>query len=83
MTQTSTLVTWQTTLRNLEIQYNSRLKSFVEESIGMNDVNFIMQSLYPGPYQVVEKYLPSRGIFGLELQFSNPKDKTMCLLRWG
>mgnify|MGYP003340054405 FL=1 len=48
----------------------------------MQDVNDIMQEYHPGPYRVVEKYLKDRMVVGFELEFDDPKEKTMWLLRW-
>lgn len=69
-------MTWQTTLRELELKYNDW-----GNKMGMEDINLLMQVLYPGPYRVVEKYLPDRQVFGFVLKFTHPKEKTFWLLK--
>jgi hypothetical protein len=73
--------TWQDYLRELEIKYNNWAKTYPTTEMSTKDVNDIMQDLYPGPYRVVEKYLPDRMVIGLSLEFDNPKEQTFWLLR--
>jgi hypothetical protein len=47
----------------------------------MKDVNEVMQALYPGPYRVVEKYLTDRMLFGFSLEFDDPHEKIIWLLK--
>jgi hypothetical protein len=47
----------------------------------MKDVNDLMQDLYPGPYRVVEKYLTDRMIFGFSLEFDDPREEIIWLLK--
>lgn len=73
--------TWQDYLRELELRYNSWKHTYNTQGMGMKDVNEIMQGLYPGPYRVVEKYLPDRMVIGFSLEFDDPKEKTLWLLK--
>ena len=73
-------VTWQNTLRELELKY--KVRTFNGYGMGMKDVNDIMQDLYPGPYRVVEKYISGSMNFSFELEFDDPKEKTFWLLKW-
>ena len=76
---------WKITLETLEIKYNKWINTYNAYNapeIGMQDVNDIMQEYHPGPYRVVEKYLKDRMVVGFELEFDDPKEKTMWLLRW-
>ena len=76
-------VTWQKKLMELELKFASWLKiGNVSREGGLVDVNEMMQAWYPGPYRVVEKYLPDRMVFGFVLEFNDPREKTMWLLRW-
>jgi hypothetical protein len=76
-------VTWQKKLMELELKFASWLKiGNVSRECGLVDVNEMMQAWYPGPYRVVEKYLPDRMVFGFVLEFNDPKEKTVWLLRW-
>ena len=49
---------------------------------GLADANEMMQGRYPGPYRVVEKHYEDFDSFGLELEFDDPKEKTLWLLKW-
>lgn len=49
---------------------------------GLSDVNEMMQAIYPGPYVIVEKYSSQKGRFALDLEFENPADRTLFVLRW-
>ena len=74
--------TWQEKLRELELKFASWLKiGNVSREDGLVDVNEMMQAWYPGPYHVVEKYLPDRMVFGFILEFDDPKEQTMWMLK--
>jgi hypothetical protein len=73
--------TWQDWLRELELKYNTGRNTFATTEMTLKRVNDIMQDLYPGPYCVVERYLPGRMVFGLILEFDDPKEQTFWLLR--
>lgn len=73
---------WQKTLRELQLKYNNWVNTYNTTEMGMKDVNDLMQDLYPGPYRVVGKYLPDRMIIGFELEFDDPKEQTIWLLKW-
>ena len=73
--------TWQDWLRQLELEYNTGRNTFATTEMTLKRVNDIMQDLYPGPYRVVEKYLPDRMVFGFSLEFDDPKEQTFWLLR--
>lgn len=73
---------WQKTLRELQLKYTIWIKTFNSPETGMEDVNIIMQTLYPGPYRVVDKYLPDIKIIDLQLEFDDPKEQTIWLLKW-
>ena len=64
-------ISWKQYLVNLEQLHSD-----------MNRVNELMQKYYPGSYTVVEKYIPSRQLFGFVLEFSDPKEETIWLLKW-
>jgi len=49
---------------------------------GLADATDLMQELYPGPYRVVEKDGESIDSVRLELEFDDPQEKTLWLLRW-
>jgi len=70
--------TWQDYLRELELRCCHWV---VKNKLSMQDVNAIMQDLYPGPYRVVEKYLLGRMVIGLSLEFDDPKEETFWLLK--
>lgn len=73
---------WQTTLRELQLKYSIWIKTFNSPETGMQDVNDIMQTLFPGPYRVVGKYLPDIKIIDLELEFDDPREQIIWLLKW-
>ena len=74
---------WKSTLRNLELKFNSWTKmDNVSTAEGLVDVNEIMKKHYPGNYDVIEAFLPERGVFGFKLVFQTPQDETLFLLRW-
>lgn len=72
-------ISWKHYLINLE---HLHLLHPYQKDWDMNRVNEIMQKYYPGSYTVVEKYIPSRQLFGFVLEFSDPKEETMWLLKW-
>ena len=73
------MLSWQITLKELEIQHQHWLRTYHRTNI--TNVNEIMQELYPGPYRVVEKYLPDNVLIHFELEFDDPKEQTMWLLK--
>lgn len=74
---------WQDKLKELELKFASWLKiGNVSREGGLEDVNMMMRTWYPGNYAVVEAYDVKRGVFGFKLVFANPKEETMWLLRW-
>jgi hypothetical protein len=76
--------TWQDHLQELELQYNNSISTYNTQEITMKDmkhVNEVMQALYPGPYRVVEKYLTDRMVFGFSLEFDDPHEKIIWLLK--
>lgn len=70
--------TWQDHLQELELQYNDWDTT---TEMDMKHVNEVMQALYPGPYRVVEKYLTDRMLFGFSLEFDDPHEKIIWLLK--
>lgn len=73
--------TWRDHLRELELKYNCWRNTFHTTEMGMKDVNDLMQVLYPGPYSVVEKYLTDRMLFGFSLEFEDPHEELVWLLK--
>lgn len=73
--------TWQDYLQELELKYNNWRNNFATTEMGLQDVNEIIQDLYPGPYTVEEAYIPSRQVIGFVLKFTDPKDETFWLLK--
>lgn len=73
--------TWQDYLRELELRYNNWRHTYNTHDMGMEDVNEFMQDICPGPYRVVEKYLPDRMAIGFSLEFDNPEEQTFWLLK--
>jgi hypothetical protein len=49
--------------------------------MGMKDVNDLMQDLYPGPYRVVAHNRSDPMVIGFSLEFDDPKEQTLWLLR--
>lgn len=41
-----------------------------------------LQQKWPGNYRIEEFYNPKKGRIDLRLQFNDPKEETMWLLRW-
>ncbi len=75
-------ITWQEYLIQLQRKYASWTKLGQQcEGDGLADATEMMQAKYPGPYHVVEKYNAGRGYFTLELEFDDPKEKTLWLLK--
>ena len=76
------MLTWQEKLVQLELKFASWSKiGNVSRENGLIDVNLMMQGYYPGPYTVVESYIPSRGVFGFKLKFEDPQQETIWLLK--
>lgn len=73
--------TWQDYLRELEQKYMNWRNTFSKTEMSLQSVNEIMQELYPGPYRVVERYLPDRMVVVLILEFDDPKQETFWLLK--
>lgn len=74
---------WKDKLRELELKFARWLKvGNVSREEGLEDVNLMMRSWYPGNYRVVELYPdPDVGV-KFQLVFDDPKEETMWLLRW-
>jgi len=71
-------------LRELQARHTSWTKlGMSAPNDGMASVNRAMQNRYPGSYQVLERYDHVRGMFMLTLEFSDPKEYTIWLLRHG
>jgi hypothetical protein len=73
--------TWQDYLRELELKYMNWRNTFSTTEMSLQGVNEIMQELYPGPYRVVERYLPDRMVVVLILEFDDPEEQTFWLLK--
>jgi hypothetical protein len=81
--------TWQDHMRELEIKYNkwieTRYGTHNVTELGMQDVNDIMQKLYPGPYRVVGRVVAHNRPYRVEVEFSlefdDPKEQTFWLLK--
>ena len=74
---------WKDKLQELELKFASWLKiGNVSREGGLEDVNLMMKTWYPGNYTVVESYNPQRGVFGFKLVFEDPKEELVWLLRW-
>lgn len=67
---------WQTYLEEMQLQYVRWTGIWLEEATA------IMQKRYPGPYHVIEQYDQERGVYVLQLEFEDLREKTMWLLRW-
>lgn len=67
-------MTWQDYLSKLE-------NAHIMRNQALANANVKMQEKYPGPYEVVEKYLLAKGRFGFELEFKDEKDKIFWLLK--
>lgn len=76
--------TWQDKLRDLELKFSSRLKiGNVSREGGLEDVNLMMRTWYPGNYTVIESYDIARGVFGFKLVFDNHKEEMLWRIKWG
>jgi len=81
-------MTWRRDLDVLQKNFtnwiftNWMLIPLVNKASGLADVNQRMQALYPGPYSVIEKFDPRRGLFVLDLEFASPQARTLWLLKW-
>jgi hypothetical protein len=77
---------WQYYLLELELKYNrwieTRYGTHNVTELGMQDVNDIMQDLYPGPYRVVAHNRSDRVEVEFSLEFDDPKEQTFWLLKW-
>lgn len=74
---------WQDTLQELELKFNNwQMIGKGDRESGLEDVNSMMKSWYPGNYTVIEAYVPERGVFGFKLVFDDPKQETFWLLKW-
>jgi len=75
--------TWQAYLTKLQADYVAWTKLGQQcEGDGLADANEMMQACYPGPYHIVERYDPQKAAFTLQLEFDDPREKTMFLLKW-
>ena len=72
---------WQELLSSLQRDY----ESWQEWPKGPDFVeiyNELMQRSFPGPYRVIERYDFYQGKADLDLEFDDPREKTLWLLRW-
>jgi len=74
-------MTWQKYLLELELRHKDRITENPYKMTGPEVVNELMQTMYPGPYRVVEKYLPDRMVIGFSLEFDDPVEQTFWLLK--
>lgn len=75
--------TWQEYLIQLQLRYSSWTKLGQEcEGDGLAEATEMMQAKYPGPYRLTEKYNADRGTFDLKLEFDDPKQETMWLIKY-
>jgi hypothetical protein len=77
------VLTWQEKLLELEFKFYARWLEIgnVSREDGLADINEMMQAWYPGPYTVIESYISSRGVSGLKLEFKDPHQETIWLLK--
>lgn len=76
--------TWQSYLRKLGNGLNGvaeRSQTITEQDIISNAEKY-MQIRYPGPYRVEQFYNPEKMKIDLRLQFDDPREQTMWMLRW-
>ena len=76
--------TWQSYLRRLGNGINGlseRSKTLTEKDIIANAEHY-MQRRYPGPYRVESYYNSEKMRWDLRLQFDDPREETMWLMRW-
>lgn len=72
-------ISWQDRLKELELKFASWLKiGNVSREAGIEDVNWMMTTSYPGNYHVVEVEE-----LHFALKFDSPEDATAFRLRWG
>lgn len=75
-------MTWQYYLQYLQLKYISWNELGKNKTgNGLSDVTELMKERYPGNYQVIEKYDSIQGKFVLKLEFDDPKEETIWLLR--
>lgn len=76
-------VQWQDKLQELQLKFASWLTiGNVSREGGLDDVNLMMKTWYPGNYCVIEKYDSITGKFVLKLEFTDPKEEIFWLLKW-
>ena len=74
---------WQTYLKEIQLQYVQWTGIYKGRvGYGLEDATAIMQKRYPGPYHVIEQYDQERGVYVLQLEFEDLREKTMWLLKW-
>lgn len=76
-------MTWQKYLQYLQLKYASWTQLGNKTGDGLADATELMKKVYPGNYQVIEKYDSIQGKFVLKLEFEDPKEEIVWLLRWG
>lgn len=75
-------MTWQYYLQYLQLKYIGWTHLGQNKAgDGLSDVTELMKERYPGNYQVIEKYDSIKGKFILKLEFDDPKEETIWLLR--
>jgi hypothetical protein len=74
--------TWKDYLRELELKHNAwNNRNHVPNSLNMKFVNDLMQDICPGPYRVVEQYLPDEVNIKLSLEFDDPGEQIVWILK--
>lgn len=77
------MMSWNRRLRALETTYYDWSKiEGINKEYGLVDLTELMQKDFPGNYSVIEVYDPKRGRFALKLEFADPREETMFMLRW-
>lgn len=74
-------MTWKKQLLKIEFDILT-IRRKVEDIDLENYATERMQKYYPGPYRVVEKYIPSRMVIGLALEFDDPNEELIWLLQY-
>ncbi len=75
-------MTWQYYLQYLQLKYISWNELGKNKTgNGLSDVTELMKERYPGNYRVIEKYDSIKGECVLKLEFTDPKEETIWLLR--
>ena len=73
---------WKRYLADLHEQYLQWKKVSDGDPDGLVDATTLMQKRYPGNYVVVEVYDPHSGKFVFKLEFADPAEETVWILKW-